>query len=191
MDMKTETHVHYIVQKCYKRLWAIRKLKSAGVSSQDILRYYFMKIRSVLESSCSVFHSMITVQNSDDIERIQKIIFRIVLGPAYDSYEDACKLLNVDSLKQRRLSISLSFGLKLLDSSHCTRFFKFSERKDIFLRKQPILVPPFAHTERYKNSPLPFLTRILNNFFEQKIKKKDYTNIPSRFFPIAKVNNGL
>ena len=34
----------------YKRLWALRKLKNTGVSSEDILKFYNMKIRPVLES---------------------------------------------------------------------------------------------------------------------------------------------
>ena len=150
-----------------------------------------MKIRSVLESSCPVFHSMLTVEDFNDIERIQKIILRIILGTKYESYEQACKFLVVESLESRRQSLSLNFALKLLDSKQSYHFFKFSQRTDIFLRRRPILVSPFANTERYKKSPLPYLTRILNNYFEQKINDKYYTNILSRFFPIVKSNNGL
>ena len=65
-DMKTETHVNFIVSKCYKRIWAVRKLKRAEVPPDDILNFYFMKVRSVLESSCPVFHSMLTIDDQDD-----------------------------------------------------------------------------------------------------------------------------
>ena len=47
-DMKPEVHVNYIVSKCYKGVWALRKLKNTGVSSEDILKFYNMEIRSVL-----------------------------------------------------------------------------------------------------------------------------------------------
>lgn len=190
-DMKTETHVNYIVSKCYKRLWAVRKLKNAGVSVEDIIKFYSMKIRSVLESSCPVFHSMLTTEDSNNIERIQKITLRILLGPNYESYDSACQKLNIDSLKTRRENLSLNYALKLLDCPQGKNFFCFTEKKNIFLRKQPLLQTPLAHTNRYKNSPLPYLTRLLNQFFEKKIEERDYINIPSKYFPLINMNNGL
>ena len=150
-----------------------------------------MKIRSVLESSCPVFHSMLTCEDSNNIESIQKITLRIILGNKYESYTQACKYLKVETLESRRLSLSLNFALKLLDSKHGKEFFQFTENKDIFLRTKPILVQPFAHTERYRNSPLPYLTRLLNIYFEQSIKEKNYENIPSKFFPIVRCIDGL
>ena len=63
----------------YKRLWAIPKLKKAGVPEPDILHFFNIKIRSVLESNCQVFHSMLTQEDTDDIERIQKIVVKIIL----------------------------------------------------------------------------------------------------------------
>ena len=36
-DMKTERHVKYMLEICYKRLWAIIKLKKAGISNQSTL----------------------------------------------------------------------------------------------------------------------------------------------------------
>ena len=109
----------------------------------------------------------------------------------YDSYTDACKQLSVESLESRRRTLSLNFALKLLDSPQHQNFFQFTERNNIFLRRQPILMTPFAKTERYKNSPLPALTRLLNEYFEQKIEEQDFVNIPSRFFPLVQLNDGL
>ena len=70
-DMKTERHVKYMLEICYKRLWAIIKLKKAGISNQDILHFFFMKIRSVHESNCPVLHSMLTQEQTDDIEHLK------------------------------------------------------------------------------------------------------------------------
>ena len=190
-DMKPEVHVNYIVSKCYKRLWALRKLKNTGVSSEDILKFYNMKIRSVLESSCAVFHSMLKIEDSNDIERIQKITLKIILGPSYESYDSACNQLKIETLKTRRQTLSLNFALRLLDCPQHQSFFLYSERKDIFLRKQPLFQTPLAHTDRYKKSPLPYLTKLLNEYFEKKIEEQDYINIPSRYFPLLKLNNGL
>ena len=39
-DMKTDQHVEYMLEICYKRLWAIIKLKKAGISNGDILNFF-------------------------------------------------------------------------------------------------------------------------------------------------------
>ena len=36
-DMKTRRHVQHILAISYKRIWALRKLKKAGISDSDIL----------------------------------------------------------------------------------------------------------------------------------------------------------
>ena len=48
VDMSPSTHVEYILDIVYKRLWAISRLKSAAVSEEDILHFFNVKIRSVL-----------------------------------------------------------------------------------------------------------------------------------------------
>ena len=53
------------------------------------------------------------------------------------------------------------------------------KKRDILLRKQPLLDTPLAHTNRYKKSPLPYLTNLLNEYFEKKIEEQDYINISS------------
>ena len=167
----------------------MRKLKRAGVPPDDILKFYFMKLRFVHESSCPVFHSMLTVDDQNELERIQKIVFRIILGPRYDCYENACEKIDVETLFSRRHTLSLNFALKVIDSPQ--NFFKYTEKTEIFLRRQPIIEVSFAHTDRYKRSPLPALVKLLNDYFNMKIDDGDFINIPSRYFPITQVNNGL
>ena len=72
VDMKPNRHVEYILKISYSRLWAISRLKSAGVSDTDILYFFNIKIRSVLEYSVPVYTSMLTRENISDIERIKK-----------------------------------------------------------------------------------------------------------------------
>ena len=117
------------------------------------------------------------------------ITLRIILGPKYDCYENACKALDVETLVARRNTLSLNFALKVLDSPQ--NFFKFTEKTEIFLRRQPIIEVPFAHTDRYKRSPLPALVKLLNEYFSAKIDDGDFINVPSRYFPITQLNNGL
>ena len=64
-DMKPHTHITYLLSIVNGRMWAITKLKLAGVCDVDLKHFYIMKIRSVLEWSAVVFHSMSTIEDSD------------------------------------------------------------------------------------------------------------------------------
>ena len=168
-DMKPDRHVDYMLTICYKRLWAIIKLKKTGISNEDILHFFFVKIRSVLESNCPVYHSMLTNQNHYDIERIQKIVLKVILSERYTSYKQACLLLNVITLQQRRKDLCLQFSLKILKNEKFKDFF-IPNKNINDIRNQEKYAVPFAHTSRYQDSPKVFLTRLLNEHFKNQGK---------------------
>ena len=162
-NMKTDRHVQHILTIAYKRIWTIRKLKKAGISDEDILYFYFIKIRSVLESNCVAFHSLLTKENSENIERIQKIVLRIIMNEDYFDYHHACLKLDVQTLASRRVKLCLSFSLKCLESDKHKHLFKLNKQTNI--RNPDIFAVPYAHTSRYFNSPKVYLTRLLNEHF--------------------------
>ena len=61
-----------ITSKAAHRLYLLSQLKRAGISSDDLLAFYYSVIRSVLEFSCQLFHRSLPKYLSDDIERIQR-----------------------------------------------------------------------------------------------------------------------
>ena len=83
-------------------MWAISKLKRVGLSHQDLKYFYTIKLRTVLESSAVVYHSMLTQEDSSNIERVQKAVVRIIMGPRYISYERALKYLSLEPPYKRR-----------------------------------------------------------------------------------------
>jgi hypothetical protein len=167
-DMKPSIHVQYVLKIAYGRLWTITRLKSAGVSDDDIFHFYSMKIRSVLEYAAPVFNSMLTNQDISDIERIQKIVLKVTLGDRYSSYDVACSLVNTISLQERRRQLSLKFAISCLKSPQHKHMFKQRISPYYKLRKLTSFEVPFCHTERYSCSPIPYLTRLLNEHFAKK-----------------------
>ena len=168
-DMKPNIHVTRILLIVYGRLWAISRLKSAGVSEDDILFFFNIKIRSVLEFCAPVWSSMLTVENISDIERVQKIALKVILNEKYVDYDNACTLMNTKSLQLRRKDLSLNFALSCLKSEQHKHLFK--QRKSVYysLRNIKSFEIPFCHSERYKSSPLPYLTTLLNDHFAPKV----------------------
>ena len=54
----------------------LRKLSGFGAPISDLKIVYITFIRSVCEQSSSVWHSGLTQQNEEDLERIQKIALK-------------------------------------------------------------------------------------------------------------------
>ena len=46
-------------------------------------------IRSFLEQSCDLWHSSLTLEDSNDLERIKKSAVKIILQEDYEDYEKA------------------------------------------------------------------------------------------------------
>ena len=136
---------------------------TARISNTDILHFYYMKIRSVLESNCVVYQSMLTKDDANDIERVQNIVFRIILGNQYRDYHQACLLLNTRSLHSRRMKLSLNFGLKCLKSDRFKSIFKLNT--NLSTRNSEKFDLPLARSSRYYNSPRLYITRLLNEHF--------------------------
>ena len=110
-DLKWDLNTNIIVKKAYARMELIRKLASFGAPVCDLKQVYITFIRSVCEQSSSVWHSSLTVQNEQEI---QKIAFKIILKENYRSYENAQIILELDTLKCRRIELCLAFAKKCL-----------------------------------------------------------------------------
>ena len=71
------------------------------------------EIRSILELAVPVWHSGLTQQQSADIERIQKIAFKIILQQNYENYKQAYSSLTAQTLQQRRVKLCSKFASKI------------------------------------------------------------------------------
>ena len=108
-----------------------------------------------------VWHSSITVKQSNQIERVQKEAFRIILGQDYIDYEVACTLLAMEPLNIRRAQLCLTFAKRDLKRNQ-SLFSRVT--KTIHTRRSPQLVKEFkCRTKRYQLSSMPYLSKLLNS----------------------------
>ena len=108
-DLKWDENTSSLVKRANARLELLRKVASFSTSIEDKKLIYILYIRSILEQSCVVWHSSLTDENSDDLERIQKCAVKIILGKKYKNYDDAINIVDLETLKERREYLSLSF----------------------------------------------------------------------------------
>ena len=134
--------------------------------------FYTMKIRSILEYAAPVFTSMLTQKNISDIERIQKTVLKVLLQEDYISYTNACNIMMTTSLEQRRENLSLKFALSCLSNPKHTHLFKQRQSQFYNIRNIRSYEEPYCTSKRHYSSPIPYLTRLLNEHFKKSKSRK-------------------
>ena len=72
-----------------------------------------------------MFHSGLTKDQSNNIEKVQKKAIIIILGATYTNYGSALNALNLDRLDIRRTKLCYNFAVKCAESpKHCSMFPK-------------------------------------------------------------------
>ena len=99
-----------IIKKVNARMQLLRSLQSFGASIEEMVHLWIVFCRSVLEQSCVVWHSSLTQENKDDLERMQKTFAKLVLRQNYKTYENSLLKLNLDCLESRRIAVCLKFA---------------------------------------------------------------------------------
>ena len=79
----------------------ISKLKYVGVKIEDLIDIYILYIRSLTEYCSVAFHSSLTVEQSNRLERIQKTCLKVVLSDMYIDYPSALEMTGLDTLSNR------------------------------------------------------------------------------------------
>ena len=94
-DLKWDRNTDYIVKKAYKRMELLRKVANFSNSIEDKTDIYVLYVRSVLEQSIVVWHSSLTKENCEDLERVQRCALRIILGKNYEKYKNYESALSI------------------------------------------------------------------------------------------------
>ena len=136
----------------------LRKLFDFGVPVFDLIHIY---VRSVLEQSAVVWHSSLTDWEETALERVQKVALRLILKENYLDYATALDKTGLQTLASRRDELCLNFAKKSVKFPHTKDMFPKNEKTRV-TRKTEKFVVPFARTDRYKNSSIPYMSRLLN-----------------------------
>ena len=108
-----------------------------------------------------VWHPALTRAEADDIERVQKAAVKIIFG-SYISYTEALHTLDMERLEVRRQNLCKTFATKASKHDKYSDWF-WSSGANHDTRNKQNYISPWSRTSRYKNSPLPFLTELLQN----------------------------
>ena len=139
--------------------------KAAGFcdSQQDLKEIYILFIRSILEQSAVVWHSSITNEEKESLERVQKSALRIILGHNYSSYQNALNKMDLQTLNERRETLCLNFAKKCVKNEQFKQMFPLNiQKSEMKTRHKEKYKVQFANTERLKKSPIIYMQKLLN-----------------------------
>ena len=144
-------------RKYSARSWTIRHLKRIGLDKTQLCRVYAALIRPVIEYAAPVYHHMLSDELSEDLERMQRMVLKVILG-MNTPYREVLEESGLLTLENRRKKLALNFALT------CAKNDRFKEW--------------FPHHGEYKYrvraplkySPIFSMRRILNKFYADQSK---------------------
>ena len=116
--------------------------------------------------------------------RVQKLALGIILGENFVNYEVACTLMEIEPLDSRREQLCLNFARKNIKQENT--LFTTAPKLVNTRSKKNVVVEPKCNYKRFKNSSIPYLSRLLNNnvltCLYYNLFIMDYGAKPSRWF---------
>ena len=158
-------HVSEIRRKFRTRMWTLRHLGHRGFSTADLLKVYLSTIVPCHDYCSVVFHSSLTKQQSNSIERLQAQALKCIYGYDY-SYRALLEMTGLPTLEARREARCDRFALKCAASDKFVNWFPL-ERNPRPVRDRNLYKEFRARTVRLMNSPLFDLRRRLNRIHRQ------------------------
>ena len=151
-----------MVRRATLTTWVIRRMRSLGVDQYTLVTYWKAEGRVHLEMACPVWSSSLTVAQSQDLERTQRMAMAAIAGRWEPSHSRQLIELGLERLAPRRLRLCKAWAQKTArDSRHRDLFTPTGARprqgKHVQLYRTPV-----TRTVSHYNSAVPYLTRILN-----------------------------
>ena len=163
-NLSFDKNTQEFVKKGYTRMIILHKLYEFNLPISEMVNIYILFIRSILEQSCIVWHSSISQEDSNSLERVQKTALRIILGQEYIDYQTALIHTGLLTLKQRRADLCLQFAIRNVKNGTDYGLFPKNVKTVNTRPHEKFFVTP-ARTERLAMSAVPYMQRLLNQHF--------------------------
>ena len=151
-----------IKRKFRARFWALIHLRKAGFKGSDLFDMYKIFVRPIIEFCSTVYHSLLTLTQSEELERLQKQAVKLAYSWE-DSYATLCETHSISTLSQRRKEAVDRLVKKTIQNERIAGWYPIREHMDYNIRGRRIYYETCARTTRYYNSPLSLMRRRAND----------------------------
>ena len=160
-DMTWQEHVSYTVGRVNKVLWQLTRFKHLGASTEQLLKFYILKIRSILMFGAVCYHSALTLHQRYQLELQQKRSLAYILGNNYCSHDQARTYLKLPSLEELREEACTKWALKALANPQHRHLFP-KNNSIVETRGRQVFLEQICKSAKYFNSAVPNMIRSLN-----------------------------
>ena len=142
-----------------EKVWVLRHLGNTGFSKSELSTIYKSVIRPTLDYCSVVYHSMLTDEQDQIVERLQSQALKLIFGFGIP-YAEMREMAGVTTLRARRVELCDKF----IDKAKANPRFAgwFPEKTGRQGRNREIYQELTARTDRLNNTPLFFFRRRLN-----------------------------
>ena len=159
-DLSWAEHVDYTVKRVKSTMWQLLRLKQMNAPKEKLIEFYILKIRSILMFGAVCFHSSLTAEQSQLLERQQLSCLATILGSEYTTPSRALQLTNLPTLATLREEACFKWAVKAQASSQHSHLFPV--RPSHNTRSGTVFKEPQCRGSRYYRSAVPAMARLLN-----------------------------
>ena len=153
-NLSWNTHIDSISIKASQRTFILYRLKHSGLDPHEIIAVFMSIIRPLLEYACQVWHTCLTMEQSNKLESFQKRACRIAAPNL--SYSEALTLFKLTRLSERREQLCNVYFQNMLQPTHKLHHLLPAPKTHRHnLRASSNLPVPRTRTERHKKSFYP------------------------------------
>ena len=161
-ELTWSDHINYTVKRVNSVIWQLTRFKRLGADRDSLIKFYVLKIRSILMFGAVCFHSSLTQEDSRKLELQQKRSLASILGLEYRSYSHALELTSLPRIEDLRSEACLKWAIKAQANPQHTNLFPINPRL-VETRHKKEFKEYFCHTSKFYNSAVPAMVRALNN----------------------------
>ena len=174
-DLKWFENTTHVCSKVNRKLFIISKLKHFGFQKEELLKAWVSILRPNTEYAVPLWHSGLSLFDSNRLEKLQKRVLGIILGTTYIEnkryYNVENKHLSYDETLQKLGLTSLTIRREVLTNKFALDSLQNVKHKDMFIEKVPHNINTRSKctineiackTQRYYKSAVPYMSRILN-----------------------------
>ena len=131
-------------------------------NTEELVKIYKTVIRPVFDFCAVVYHPLLTDEQDQLLERLQRQALKVIYGTNL-TYTEMRGKAGISTLRQRRIELSDKFAEKCLKNERFSHWFRENQKSRRSSRSAGEKYEEgFARCQRYYNSPLFFMRRRLN-----------------------------
>lgn len=135
--------------------------KKSGFNKAELVKVYTTIIRPVLDYGCVVYHSSLTDEQDEALERLQDHALKCIFGPGA-SARSLRREAGISTLRDRRIEVADKFADKLVTHPRFEEVFPLKEARASRRGTPETYLEYQARCDRLKNSPFHYYRRRLN-----------------------------